>query len=284
MASDGAGWTVKYRRVLEISSTMDLPSDVAVDDQGRIYILDGTAGLVRVFNSHGGPLFTLGGAGVLHQPLGIDVNRAGDVLVADSGNHRLALFPGGADNPRFFTLPPPAGGKPADPTDVHFAPDNNSFIVVDNDNHRILAVNEQGKLLWAQGCMGRNPGEFRFPFLLDIDREGNIFVVEVINTRVQVLLPDGTFKQFIGDWGIELGQFFRPKGIAVNEAGEVFVSDSYLGVVQIFDHTGEFLGVVADEYGTLKQFTTPVGMAVSGNHLFVVEMFTNRLLVLEKER
>ena len=104
----------------------------------------------------------------------------------------------------------------------------------------------------------------------------------MINTRVQVLAPDGAHVRFIGDWGIEPGQFFRPKGIAVNDQNEVYVSDSYLGVIQVFSREGQLLGVVGDAAGTLAKFTTPVGITVAGNRLFIIEMWHNRLLVLEK--
>lgn len=275
---------VTYRPVFEISGTMHLPSDVALDAAGRIYLLDGTGNIVRVFDDHGKPLFTLGGEGVLRQPLGIDVTGAGDVIVADSGNHRLALFSAGKMVPRYIELPSLSGDKPADPTDVHFGLDNDTFVAVDNDNHRVIAVGKDGKLSWSCGGMGRNPEEFRFPFMMDMDPEGNVYVVEVINTRVQVLNPGGTFKRFIGEWGIEPGQFFRPKGIAVNDNREVFVSDSYLGVIQIFDYSGRLMGVVGNEHGNIMRFKTPMGMAVAADRLLVVEMFANRLLVLERQR
>ena len=72
--------------------------------------------------------------------------------------------------------------------------------------------------------------EFRFPFLLDMDQEGNIYVVEAINTRLQVLNTEGKYITTIGGWGVEMGEFYRPKGVAVDTKNRVFVSDSYLGV------------------------------------------------------
>lgn len=273
---------IKYRQIMAINEVMRLPSDVAVDGQGRIYVLDGTASLVRVFDRDGNAAFTLGGASLLKEPLGIDVTTGGDVLVADSGNRRLVLFPGGKSPPRFIKIPSLPGDKLPDPTDASFGLPEEIYHVVDNDNHRILTVDQNGTMVWFQGTMGRNRGEFRFPFMLDLDSEGNIYVVEVINTRVQVLGPDGSHLRFIGDWGIEPGQFFRPKGIAVNERNEVFVSDSYLGVIQVFTPEGRLLGVLGDEYGNLTKFTTPVGMAVAEGRLYIVEMWNNRVLVLEE--
>ncbi|MFZ5796875.1 MAG: NHL repeat-containing protein [Thermodesulfobacteriota bacterium] len=275
--------TIACRQALVITDQLRLPSDVGVDGRGRIYILDGTASVVRIYDRLGMPAGTLGGASVLREPLGIDVSAGGDVLVADSGNRRLVLFPADHINsPRFITIPAPPGTPPPDPTDAVFGLQPGTFHVVDNDNHRIVTLDQNGSLLWATGIMGRNREEFRFPFMLDLDGEGNIYIVEVINTRVQVLTANGTYSRFIGDWGIEPGQFFRPKGVAVSDRNEVFVSDSYLGVIQVFSREGRFLGAVGDEDGNLLKFTTPVGMAVAGNLLFLIEMWNNRLLVLER--
>jgi sugar lactone lactonase YvrE len=272
---------VNYRQVLVIDDLMRLPSDVAVDGQGRIYILDGTASLVRVYDRKGHSVGTLGDKSVLKEPVGIDVSGGGDVLVADSGNHRLVLFPGNKSPPHFISIPSLPGEKPPDPTDAAFGSREGTFHVVDNDNHRILTLDRTGNIVWQKGTMGRNREEFRFPFMLDLDKDGNLHIVEVINTRVQVLSPEGAHLRFIGDWGIEPGQFFRPKGIAVSDRNNVFVSDSYLGVIQVFSPEGRLVGVVGDEYGNLRKFTTPVGLAVAGGRLFIVEMWNNRLLVLE---
>jgi len=282
LADDGLLKSIAYRQVLAINDLLRLPSDVAVDRQGRIYILDGTAGTIRVYDRQGNTMFTLGGNSILNQPLGLDVTAEGDVLVADSGNHRLTLFPSDKGPPSFIAIPSPPDGKLSDPTDASYGKGEGIFHTVDNDNHRIVTLDRNGKILWSRGTMGRNPDEFRFPFMMDLDSDGNIYVVEVINTRVQVLTPDGDHIRFIGDWGIEPGQFFRPKGIAVSDKDEIFVSDSYLGVIQVFSRDGKFQGVIGDQTGHLIKFTTPVGLAVSGNRLLIIEMFNNRLLVMEK--
>lgn len=281
-ADDGSLKYIAYRHILSINDLLRLPSDVAVDRQDRIYILDGTAGLVRVYDQKGKPMFTLGGEKILNQPLGIDVTPGGDVLVADSGNQRLVLFPAGGKPPQFLPIPSVPGGKLADPTDVSIGPEGDVFHVVDNENHRIVTLDRNGKILWSKGIMGRNPDEFRFPFMIDLDSAGNLYVVEVINTRVQAMAPDGTHIRFIGDWGIEPGQFFRPKGVAVNDQNQVFVTDSYLGVIQAFSQDGRFLGVVGDHTGHLIKFNTPMGLTFSDNRLLVIEMFNNRLVILEK--
>ncbi|BCO08305.1 hypothetical protein GF1_06810 [Desulfolithobacter dissulfuricans] len=273
----------RYRELFRLRDGFHLPSDVGVDRKGRIFVLDGTADRIRVYGRDGSHLLDLGTPNLLNQPLGLDVSASGDVVVADSGNHRLILFSATNKPPRIFPLPPAENGEAADCSDVAFAPDG-SFVVVDNDNHRVLRLDRMGIPIWSRGVMGRNPGEFRYPFMLATDRDGRSYVVEVINTRIQVLNPDGSFGHFIGGWGIEPGQFFRPKGIAISPGGEVYVSDSYLGVIQIFDRGGSLRGIVTDPSGNIIRFTTPVGLTVSRNNLYVVEMYTGQVVVLEKIR
>jgi len=123
---------------------------------------------------------------------------------------------------------------------------------------------------------------FDSPFLLDIDQEGNLYVVEVINTRVTVLAPDGKQLSTIGGWGVEKGEFYRPKGVAVDTQKRVFVSDSYLGVIQVFDQDGNIICVLKDEHGSLIKFVTPTGIFIDEQmRLYVVEMLANRVRVLQ---
>ena len=69
----------------------------------------------------------------------------------------------------------------------------------------------------------------------------------------------------------------------VSDSDEVYASDSYLGVIQIFNGDGILQGVIGDEKGNVAKFKTPVGMAISGSRLYVVEMFSNRVLILERQ-
>ncbi|WP_456473524.1 NHL repeat-containing protein [Desulfolithobacter sp.] len=274
---------IRYREVYRISDAFHLPSDVGVDREGRVFVLDGTSDQIRIYDRNGSHIKDLGFSNLLNQPLGLDVSSSGDVVVADSGNHRLIFYSATNKPPRIFPLPPAENGEAADCSDVSFAPDG-GFVVVDNDNHRVLRLDRMGIPVWIKGVMGRNPGEFRYPFMLSTDRDGKSYVVEVINTRVQVLNPDGSFHHFIGGWGIEPGQFFRPKGIAINPDGEIFVSDSYLGVVQVFNLDGELQGIVSDASGKIIKFTTPVGLAATRKKLYVVEMYSGQVVILEKMR
>lgn len=129
------------------------------------------------------------------------------------------------------------------------------------------------------GSPGDEKFEFRYPFLLSLFRDKYLYIVDVINTRVQVISSEGKFVAFLGGWGVEKGEFFRPKGVTVDADGRAYVSDSYMGVIQIFDNTGFFRSVIGDaQTGKVKKFKTPVGLFVDRDErLYVVEMFGEKV-------
>jgi len=271
--------------LFEISGGFDEPSDVAVSGDGRIYVVDGVNNRIKIFDANGTPVSSFGeegsGNGQFRYPLGIGVDGSGNIYIADSGNHRVQIF----DREKKFISKidlPAKGTTPADPTDVAVDTDRDRLYVVDNDNHRIFFYTLS--TLKPETTVGE-PGEqelmFRYPFLMALDRGGDLYVVDVINTRVQAINPEGLYITDIGGWGVEKGEFFRPKGIATDEGGRIFVSDSYMGVIQVFDSWGEFQGVLGDrEKDEIYKFKTPVGLYIDGrNRIYVVEMLANKVSV-----
>ena len=274
---------MRVKHLFDISSRFIAPSDVAVSNDGRIYVVDGVNNAIKVFNYDGTPNSSFGEEGSdegrFYHPLGIAIASSGRVYIADSGNHRVQIFSPAGRFEAQIKLPADKG-KPADPTDVAVDESANRCYVVDNDNHRILVCDLHSfKLIDIYGHPGTANREFRYPFLIAQDKEKYLYIVDVINTRVQVLNQKGLFVANIGDWGVEKGHFFRPKGVALDKAGRVYVSDSYIGVIQVFDPNGAFLAVVGDVGAKkVKKFKTPVGIFVDhNNRLYVVEMYANRV-------
>ena len=282
---------VKAKQLFTIESNFTQPSDVVAGNNGSIYVLDGVNDRVKVFDVKGAPLFSFGetgtGNGRFKFPLGIGIDDADRLYVADSGNHRVQLFsPDGTYLSQFSTEAGTAQIKPSDPTDVVVNTALQRCYVVDNDNHRVVIYDlTEKKITAVAGTMGMEKKEFRFPFMIDSDRDGNLYIVEVINTRVKVLDPDGNYLKNIGGWGVEKGEFYRPKGVAVDAQKRVFVSDSYLGVIQVFDNDGKVLCVLKDEQGSVMKFITPMGIFIDKQmRLYVVEMRANRVQVLQLQQ
>jgi DNA-binding beta-propeller fold protein YncE len=275
----------KVTHLFDITYHFSQPSDVAVSKEGLIYVVDGTNHKIKVFNQKGKFMFSFGRKGSregeLLFPLGIGIGDSGNIYIADSGNHRVQIFTKSGSYLNHFTIQP-GNGVPSDPTDVAVNEEGNRVYVVDNDNHYILDYDLPTLVLIdTYGSPGMEDREFRYPFHMALDKYNYLYIVDVINTRVQLLNPDGLFVTTIGGWGVEKGEFFRPKGLAIDRENRVYVSDSYMGVIQVFESTGDFHSAIGDyEKDSVKKFTTPTGIFIDNNNrLYVVEMFAEKVSV-----
>ena len=75
------------------------------------------------------------------------------------------------------------------------------------------------------GGTGSGDGEFRWPQGLGIDGDGNVYVSECSNDRIQVFDPQGRFLRKWGVTGSGDGEFIRPQDLAIDGNGNVYLSD-----------------------------------------------------------
>jgi DNA-binding beta-propeller fold protein YncE len=280
---------IPARIVFDISGQLNKPSDVSVSKNGLIYVVDGVNHTIKIFSRKGTLVSSFGrkgsGSGEFRSPLGIDIDDSDKVYIADSGNHRVQIFSAKGSYIAEIKLPP-RNDHGADPTDVAVDNVNKKCYISDNDNHRILAYDlAKLTLINTYGRHGAGRDRFRYPFLMALGKGQSLYVVDVINTRVQVLNSQGSFVAEIGGWGVEKGEFFRPKGVAIDKHSRVYVSDSYTGVIQVFESNGDFYGALGDPAtGKVQKFRTPMGLFVDhNNRLYVVETLANNVSVYQLE-
>ena len=86
-------------------------------------------------------------------------------------------------------------------------------------------ANAAATLVTAWGATGSGPGQFSNPSDLAVGPNGDIYVVDRDNHRVQQFSPDGVFIREWGTFGSGLGQFSSPHGIDADSAGNLYVTD-----------------------------------------------------------
>lgn len=132
----------------------------------------------------GGPLQT--GDGQFFEPQAVAVDSAGNVYVADTGNHRVQKFDA---NGKFLVKWGRSGfaqGQFDVPRGLAFTRQG-GLLVVDQNNHRVQEFDLDGKFVRQWGVQGNGDGEFNAPQDIAIDSAGNIYIVELLNNRVQKL-------------------------------------------------------------------------------------------------
>ncbi|MDH5432884.1 MAG: NHL repeat-containing protein [Gammaproteobacteria bacterium] len=263
--------------------SLNLPSDIAIAPDGRIYVVDGGQHRIVIFKSNGKVDEIIGTKGSekgqFLYPIGIAIDNEGQVYVADSGNNRIQIFDDDEDFVREFIVK--EGDRKIKPVDIAISNDRKTLYVTGNNNHKVMLFDSRGKSLGQWGKQGNSSGEFRYPATIAVGKDNKVYVVDVLNSRVQIFEPDGSLHITAGEWGVKPGQLFRPKGVALDQKDNVYISDSYLDVIQVFNNETRFIYVLG-ENGNPAKFVAPTGIAIdSKNRIYVTEMLANKISVYQ---
>lgn len=231
------------------SEGLSKPYAVAVH-RGRVFVTDSAQRYVRVFDFPAGRFYKIGEdePGRIVKPLGLDVDAAGTLYVADVSARDIKVF--SAEGKYLRSI---GGPKWFDRlSSVTVDPAGERLYVVDiggvsSANHRVRVFDaKSGAHLLDIGTRGAGPGEFNLPRDLAIGKDGQLYVVDGGNFRVQVFSRDGKFLRSFGALGKQFGQFARPKEVATDAAGNVYVVDAAFGNFQVFNAEGELLLFVGE--------------------------------------
>ncbi len=172
------------------------------------------------------------------------------------------------------------GGTDANPLDwpvaVAIAPDGNIY-VANASTSTIEVFSPDGNHLESWGEEGDGPGQFAFssgPFTLadlEFDNDGNLFVFDSLNSRVQKFAPDHTF---LLEWGFKgtanPGEFDLTMGGVDGDLGLVYVSDR-TGRIQVFDLDGNYQYQWGSTGTGPGEFTYPWDVDVVDGRVFIVD-------------
>ena len=204
----------------------------------RLYTCDTILNTILVYDLVSGEAHALagdGGQGKIKQPNNISVDEGGRFYVADKLRGAVLVY--GPDE-QFIA----AWGRPGEIEPVDAVAGKDALYVADIKNDRIEIWDKAtGALRKTLGEQGAALGQFNRPTYLALDSDGNLYITDTFNFRVQKLSPEGMPLLQIGQHGNSLGQFKRPKGMAVDGHGRIYVADALFPNVQIFNAQGRLL-------------------------------------------
>jgi DNA-binding beta-propeller fold protein YncE len=221
-------------------------SAVTADANGNIYVIHRPAnGDPIVVLDPNGNFIRSWGKGMFKTPHGIRIDPAGNVWTLDANTSMVYKF-----TPKGRKLLEIAVGDVPDKTkdfcgatDIAFAKNGHVFVSDGYCNARVIEYDATGTKLREWGKHGTGPGEFNTVHSIAIDPQGNLYVADRENGRVQWFDQNG---KFLGEWKYG-GQFYT---VAFSHTGEFYAAthpkgvslDEEFNVVKIDLATGKILG------------------------------------------
>lgn len=146
-------------------------------------------------------------------------------------------------------------------------------------DHRVEVFSLDGRHLRTIGTRGSGGGQFNYPVGLAVSKDGNLFVVDMLNFRVQEFDPEGRLVSMFGSIGSgEPGTFDKAKSIAFDTFGNIYVVDSQQAWVQIFNPLFQPLMAFGGRLNLPGYMLTPTGIAISSkNTIFVADFYASRV-------
>ena len=195
-----------------------------VDPQDNVWTIDAAANQVVKFDSEGRVALVLGrkpetiacvrpAGGPVAAVTGAAPDRAAVRVAAPAARGRCAGAPAPGGWWRRWRWRPgrtaPGSGVPGSsfsrPTDVAWDRAGNIYVADGiGNNNRVAKFDKDGRFITHWGSTGTGPGQFNGVKALAIDAQGNVYVADAGNKRIQVFDAEGTFKSEFGNVGTPL--------------------------------------------------------------------------------
>jgi sugar lactone lactonase YvrE len=271
------------------NASFNTPTGITTDGDGNVYVADqgnnkirkiDVSGLVSTFSGTGAAGFVNGTVACFNIPTGLTADNAGNVFVADGGNHVIRKITSLHDVSTFsgdgtygFQDGPPINARFKNPTGI-IGDGKGNFYVADPQNSLIRKIDNTGAVSTFAGNMAFDlkdgdgkAASFNLPVSVAIDKNGNLYIADVINFRIRKITPGGSVST-VQTTGSFITQFDGIDAVATDLDGNIYVSaktklikvSSSNVTTVIADNLKDAQGITVDKNGIIY-------IADTGNNL-----------------
>lgn len=257
------------------------PYGIAVDSKGKVYTADSRVGAIFIFNPETRDVEMIKNKTDAHfvRIIGLAMDDNDRLFVSDPGLRHVLVFDANHKATDVITE------GMVEPSMLAIDTQNRLLYVSDIAQDQILVYDaDTFKLKRKMGTTGKNhelttPGDFAKPTGVAVDKEGNLFVADTLNNRIEIFDADGQFIRTWGKNGDGPGYLARPKGVAIDSDGHVWVADGMQDRVQVFTPEGQLL-ITFGGHGLLPgmfQGLVNVATDTKRNRVYTSEIYPGRL-------
>jgi len=259
------------------------PYGVGVDSKGQVYVADEKVRAVFIYNpeTKAVELIKNGVQARLHLITGLTLDDSDRLFVSDSDLRHVLVF--GKDHKVEASI----GQGIVVPAGLAVDNENRFLYVADTGLDQVLVFDADPpfKFLRAIGTRSgkhdlTSKGDFSYPTNVAVDGDGNVYVSDTFNNRVELFDAEGKFIRAFGKAGDGPGYFARPKGIAVDSDGHIWVADAVQNRVQVFTPEGKLLIWMGGSGLLPGQFSSLAGLTIDkNNRVLTSEQYPGRVQI-----
>jgi len=260
------------------------PRAIAIDRQDRVFVVDFTA-RIQAFDRDGQfqyswttPRADQG------KPTGLSIDRQGRLMVADTHCAQVLFYSAEGQLLPDLTI----GGEYGPGLgQFHFVTDcvedsqGNFYIAEYGEMDRIQKFSADRTPLYEWGTHGDEPGQFSRPQALAMDEQGQLWVADSCNHRIQVFDVSGEKPRLVRIWGERgpaPGQLNYPYNLLLDGRGHVYVTEFGNHRVQKFTLDGKSLAVWGGAGRRPGQMHQPWAAALdSQGNLHILDSYNHRV-------
>jgi DNA-binding beta-propeller fold protein YncE len=250
------------------------PMSLAVsDDAQRLYVSDPLQHKVFTFDFASKTLRKIEG---VNFPSGIALDEQENLYVVDTVKKTVSVFDRNGTFLRDIN-----DGTLVRPNGIAIDRVNDRVYVVDTGDseskeQNVKVYSKAGARIGSiGGAPGGDLGQFSYPTMATVDKDGNVYVSDTLNARVQKFDAKGNFQMSYGKLGSSWGEFDKPKGVAVDSFGNVYVVDTGWSNVQIFNQKGQILLFFGGRGPIPGMMKNPIAITIDKNNTIYVGDYLN---------
>lgn len=260
------------------------PTNVAVDGQGNIHVVDSGKRRIVVFDRDGRFVAAYGTPGdgetELRSPVDVAVAADGRAYVVDKTLSKIVIY----DSTRQPVRAIQFADEP--PLSVTIAGDE----LVVTTGSGVVIGNLDGEFQTGYVARGKEPGQFDRPSGVAVGDDGTLYVCDALNYRIQAIGTDGAVKWTYGEpipegvdairFDDETRKFGLPASITIDENGYLYIVDGLNAEVVVLESaTGELIEEFGDVGSQDGAFYYPDGIEYGDGRLVIADMFNDRVQV-----
>ncbi len=257
-----AGSTYGYKDGSATTAQFRVPSDLARDSTGKMYVADRDNHCIRV-------VFSSGSVSTAAGTCGLSGTTDGLANVAKFNSPQGLIMDG-----------------------------DNTIYIADTANHRIRRLYYANVYTQAGSSYGYVDGastaaKFYAPIALSLYNKNGFYIADMYNHRIRRIYGTTTYTLAGSGQGFVVGplataKFYYPRGVAVGPSGEVYVSDSGNNVIRriwaaqavVFAGSASGYQGFVDGHTTSARFKQPYGLAVANGMLFIADTGNHAIRVM----